>query len=349
MGLHNRHTLDQYRLSPSARRSLAVVEGAGQPLEPSVIAERLVVTTGSMTSLLDNLEKRGLVRRLPHPEDRRKLLVDITPEARAIVDELLPTLHARERDVIGAALTASEQRTLLRLLAKLQRVAADRSIHANTTAERGPASRNRSEARSAQPEGNACHDRHRSRDTRAPRPRPRGVGSTTSRSSPPTWTRPFASTTAFSAPGSPPPWGHLSFVTTSSSSALSALSRSSSTPTRPSSPSPNRPACPTPAHHSSTTWHSTFPTRTRSMRCGNGSRTPAARSPKSSITASVRSVYFTDPNGIALEASWWVRDVTGRPDDYDDDQRFGDPNPVPALHELRTTGTLTNLLSTQLL
>ena len=64
---------------------------------------------------------------------------------------------------------------------------------------------------------------------------------------------------------------------------------------------------------------------------------------------SVRSVYFTDPNGIALEASWWVRDVTGRPDDYDDDQRFGDPNPVPALRELRTTGTLTNLPNTQLL
>jgi catechol 2,3-dioxygenase-like lactoylglutathione lyase family enzyme len=56
---------------------------------------------------------------------------------------------------------------------------------------------------------------------------------------------------------------------------------------------------------------------------------------------SVRSVYFTDPNGIALEASWWVRDVTGLADDYEDNQRFGDPNPVPALHELRTTGALT--------
>ena len=125
MGLHNRHTVDQYQLSPSARGVLAVVEGAGQPLEPSVIAERLVVTTGSMTSLLDNLQKRGLVRRLPHPDDRRKLLIDITPEARAVVDELLPTLHAREREVIGAALTATEQRTLLRALAKLQQAAID--------------------------------------------------------------------------------------------------------------------------------------------------------------------------------------------------------------------------------
>ena len=125
MGLHNRHTLDRYQLSPSARGVLAVVEGAGQPLEPSVIAERLVVTTGSMTSLLDNLEKRDLIRRQPHPEDRRKLLIDITPTAQAIIDELLPALHARERDVITAALTASEQRTLLRFLAKLQQAAAD--------------------------------------------------------------------------------------------------------------------------------------------------------------------------------------------------------------------------------
>ncbi len=123
MELHNRQTFDEYQLSPSARQILAVVEGAGRPLEPSVIAERLLVTTGSMTSLLDNLEKRGLIRRQPHPEDRRKLLIDITPAAQAIVDELLPSLHARERDVMAAALSASEQRSLLGSLAKLQQAA----------------------------------------------------------------------------------------------------------------------------------------------------------------------------------------------------------------------------------
>jgi DNA-binding MarR family transcriptional regulator len=125
IGLHNRQTQDEYDLSPSARGVLAVVEGARQPLEPSVIAERLMVTTGSMTSLLDNLEKRDLIRRLPHPEDRRKLLVDITPAAQSIVDDLLPSMHARERDVIGGALTDSEQRTLVRLLARVQRAASD--------------------------------------------------------------------------------------------------------------------------------------------------------------------------------------------------------------------------------
>ena len=62
---------------------------------------------------------------------------------------------------------------------------------------------------------------------------------------------------------------------------------------------------------------------------------------------SVRSIYFTDPNGIALEASWWVRDVTGRPPVYDD-ELFGDPSPVPAVDELRATGRLETLPSTRL-
>ena len=52
----------------------------------------------------------------------------------------------------------------------------------------------------------------------------------------------------------------------------------------------------------------------------------------------MRSVYFTDPNGIALEASWWVTDVTGRPSDYADDEVFADPDPVPAVEELRQGG-----------
>ncbi|HEX9505650.1 MAG TPA: VOC family protein, partial [Acidimicrobiia bacterium] len=63
---------------------------------------------------------------------------------------------------------------------------------------------------------------------------------------------------------------------------------------------------------------------------------------------SVHSVYFTDPNGIALEASCWVRDVTGRTSDYDDEQIYSDPNPVLAVHELRTTGTLATAPSTRL-
>ena len=140
IGLHNRQTMDEFQLSQSGRQVLAVVEGAGEPLEPSVIAQRLLVTTASMTSLLDNLEKRGLVRRLRHPQDRRKILVDITPAAQAIVDELLPSLHARERQVMTAALSSNEQRELLRLIAKLQHAAVEaQSLPAPRATRRRPA------------------------------------------------------------------------------------------------------------------------------------------------------------------------------------------------------------------
>jgi DNA-binding MarR family transcriptional regulator len=125
IGLHDRQVWEEHRLSSTARMVLAVIEGAGEPLEPGVIASRLIITSGSTTSLLDTLEKRGLVRRLPHPDDRRKLLVDVTDEAEAILDAMLPALHARERDVVGAALSADEQRQLLGMLARVQRSAAE--------------------------------------------------------------------------------------------------------------------------------------------------------------------------------------------------------------------------------
>ena len=59
-------------------------------------------------------------------------------------------------------------------------------------------------------------------------------------------------------------------------------------------------------------------------------------------------MYFTDPSGIALEASWWTVDATGRDADYGDDRLFGDGNPVPALVELRETGELTSVPHTRL-
>jgi glyoxalase/bleomycin resistance protein/dioxygenase superfamily protein len=59
----------------------------------------------------------------------------------------------------------------------------------------------------------------------------------------------------------------------------------------------------------------------------------------------VRSVYFTDPTGIALEASRWVLDPTGRFADYGDDRFFADADPVPAVQELQTTGGLTSVPS----
>lgn len=56
----------------------------------------------------------------------------------------------------------------------------------------------------------------------------------------------------------------------------------------------------------------------------------------------IHSIYFTDPSGIALEASCWLLDATARDADYDDTRLFDDPDPVPAVRELADAGVLSS-------
>jgi catechol 2,3-dioxygenase-like lactoylglutathione lyase family enzyme len=56
----------------------------------------------------------------------------------------------------------------------------------------------------------------------------------------------------------------------------------------------------------------------------------------------IHSIYFTDPSGIALEASCWTSDATGRPSDYADDRLFADRDPVPAVRELQEHGEVSS-------
>jgi DNA-binding MarR family transcriptional regulator len=110
--------LRHHRLSRAGREALAVLDGAGQPLSPTAIAERLIVTTASVTSLLDTLERRGLVERRPDPTDRRRLLIVITDEGKAIVDQFLPEVVALQTAAL-ATLTEAQRRQLVELLATL--------------------------------------------------------------------------------------------------------------------------------------------------------------------------------------------------------------------------------------
>lgn len=61
----------------------------------------------------------------------------------------------------------------------------------------------------------------------------------------------------------------------------------------------------------------------------------------------IRSIYFTDNNGIALEASYWVKDGTARVMNLADPELFADPDPVPAVSEL-ATGHLDTVPATRL-
>jgi DNA-binding MarR family transcriptional regulator len=111
-------------LSASAFQVLAILDGAGEPLAGHRIAERLLVSSASMTSLLDTLEGRGLIERHPHPTDRRKVLIHLTDSAREIVDRMLPTVHAAATEAF-AGLAESEREQLIRSLGMIRARLAD--------------------------------------------------------------------------------------------------------------------------------------------------------------------------------------------------------------------------------
>jgi DNA-binding MarR family transcriptional regulator len=106
-------------LSASAFQTLAILDGAGGPLTAHAIAEQLLVTSASMTSLLDTLERRGLIERHRHPTDRRMVQIHLTEQAREIVDQVLPVIHATITSaLIGIAEPEREQ--LITSLASIQ-------------------------------------------------------------------------------------------------------------------------------------------------------------------------------------------------------------------------------------
>ncbi len=111
--------LAAYRLSGTGFNVLEILRGAGQPLQPSAIADHMLITRGGMTKALDVLEKLDYVRRTPHPADRRMLLVDITDTGIRVMNELLVRLHAAEREWFDV-LTQEEQQTFIELMGRVQ-------------------------------------------------------------------------------------------------------------------------------------------------------------------------------------------------------------------------------------
>jgi DNA-binding MarR family transcriptional regulator len=104
--------------------ALAVIEGEGKPMLTGEVAARMHVTSGSMTSLLDNLERKRYVLRSNDREDRRRVLVDITPAAQAALDDVLPSIQQVARKILDYV-DPQHQELLLNILADVRRAIAD--------------------------------------------------------------------------------------------------------------------------------------------------------------------------------------------------------------------------------
>jgi DNA-binding MarR family transcriptional regulator len=113
-----------FGIPQAAATALAVIDGAGTPLTPSQVSERVLIASATMTATLDMLEYRGWIRRIPNPGDRRSTLIEITADGRAVTDQLLPGIRVLEK-IILSALTPAERSDLLDLLAKILARAAD--------------------------------------------------------------------------------------------------------------------------------------------------------------------------------------------------------------------------------
>ena len=110
----------QFELQQGEFDVIATLRRSGDPyaLTPTQLHEGLMLSSGAMTSRLDRLERKGLIERTPSPNDRRSVLVRLTPAGLALIDRVLP-LHVTNEQQALASLTSKEQKLLNELLVKL--------------------------------------------------------------------------------------------------------------------------------------------------------------------------------------------------------------------------------------
>lgn len=109
---------------------LVALRRSGDPFEltPTDLACARMMTSGGMTAVIDRLERRALLERLPNPADRRGSIVRLTAEGRSIIDRAMDAHSAVEHELI-AALDDRDRGRLASLLRIL--------LHGNDADERG--------------------------------------------------------------------------------------------------------------------------------------------------------------------------------------------------------------------
>ena len=100
-------------------RVMMVMGSAGQDhVRMGDLAAKLGVTARNVTTIVDSLEREGLVARIPDPGDRRAILLELTPKGQ----EHIAAVHATQGELAEwffGALDTTERAELLRLLGKI--------------------------------------------------------------------------------------------------------------------------------------------------------------------------------------------------------------------------------------
>lgn len=107
----------RYDLQESTFDLLATLRRHGRPftLNPTQLQREMMLSSGATTHRIDLLEQRGLVERLPDPNDRRGTLIKLTPAGKTLIDEVVVT-HLEAENELLAGLTDRERLELSELL-----------------------------------------------------------------------------------------------------------------------------------------------------------------------------------------------------------------------------------------
>jgi MarR family transcriptional regulator, 2-MHQ and catechol-resistance regulon repressor len=119
-----RWSVEQHDLSLSEFGVLEVLYSKGRMLVGEV-GDKILLTSGSTTYVIDKLEARGLVLRRPCPGDRRALHVELTEKGQELISRIFPQHAEQVRQALGG-LTPEEQKIATAMLKRMGRSAEER-------------------------------------------------------------------------------------------------------------------------------------------------------------------------------------------------------------------------------
>lgn len=111
-------TFKQDDLTPTQFSVLDVLYGKG-PMKIAELIDSILATSGNMTVVIRNMEKKGWIARHTCPSDKRACLLTLTDAGRQVIEHALP-LHIEKIEETFSVLTEEEQEELIRLLKKFK-------------------------------------------------------------------------------------------------------------------------------------------------------------------------------------------------------------------------------------
>ena len=113
---HQNAFFKPYRISPQQYNILRILKGANKAIKVQTIKERMIERAPNATRLMDKLCDKNLIKRLPCPEDRRVVHIEITKKGLTLLKEISKDF----KDDLLEKLTEKEANQLSELLDKIR-------------------------------------------------------------------------------------------------------------------------------------------------------------------------------------------------------------------------------------